>query len=1230
MKFVTTVIILLLHLPGFAQISINVYAHLTASGSIGTLSFDKTMSLSTAVFSAPGGPVYKATVNQLPPFVLYRNDVRIGTVSSSRVYPISSIRGDLQFYGDVSNTGYFSVRYVYEMAAPHQVSAGVSSATQTCANTAIILRSSDNWPLFSDNNLSTSVIWEYNLNGSPAWVGLDSASADFNFSFVPSLYMPVTGILNVRFRCRIKADYTDKVYYSPYSTASDFYTIIPAPPTLKSTSALVITPACAGKANGKIYLSGSAISSNDPFMYWLLRPGNVTTPCTTNCGDLVDWSNGIDSVAKGVLVKGVAAGTYTLWLINSGGNAGNCLTPIKIVVPEVPALSLSVTSVTHIGCHGAKDGVISIQAAGGGGYNYTLKTPAGEEINNTTGYWKDLTSGTYQAMVSDTTCNDMKSISITLTEPPALVSTINVFGVTCSLPADGRIDIAAPGAIIALYNEEGVPQSSFSGLPAGNYTIRLSDNDHPACPSRDTTVALTAPIPLSLQLIKIDSVSCHGANDGRLQVAGNGSGNRFLLSGPVQMTNTTGDFDHLPAGEYTVQVKRNNPACNDVLSCQYTIYERPPLQVTIQTGPITCYNAANGHMQAHVKGGTGVYHYTWEKLRQPNWFATGSQVEEVEPGTYSVTITDNECNITSDTVVITNPLPLTIDEVRIKEAICLEDGAAFDITASGGDGRYTFDYSWDHGEIYSPLAQIHTSGEYDIRVTDGQGCMAWAPDTYTIHLPDSLYFQVDLTNITCRGNDDGRIDISASGNAYSLSYSLDNSDWQESAVFDRLLAGDYMVYVIDDGGCTKSMAVKLSEDTTRPPLEIKVTGSNGVYCGGDTTGAINFAASGGMAPYKYSLDDTNWATNSYFSGLSAGTYTIRAKDAYGCAAKYPFLITAEDPVIHLSAVVTPVQCYGSSTGELNVAVAGGDGIYHYSWLESSLSTGNLTQLKSGEYHLSVTDGKGCMQSALYTVPQPPPLTMHINTTGVCDGLRDGVIKVLANGGTMNYAYSLGDANWTYDSLFTHLAPGDYTVVIKDANDCLLEEKTILSKKNIQPTVNFLVVSQDNVADTLAVREICLPAPDSVNWEFSPSAEWLGTDSFDAPLIRFSHQGDYWIKMYATFGSCTYTLQKDVNILPFDPLVIPVYQLPSSIIDTVTVSPNPNYGYFKFKVQLNKKQPAIVTVYDLNGRLIDRKQYSPVLLVEDSFDLKNVLPGMYLLRVLTENDSKDVPFIISQI
>lgn len=147
MKFVTTVIMLLLHLSGFAQISVNIYAHLTQPGSIGTLSFDQTISLSTAPLDADGGPVYRARADHMPPYVLYRNNAWLGTVSSDNIYPVSTNRGELRFYGSERSMGYFSVRYVYEMVAPNQVSAGASAATQTCANASMELRSTDNWPI---------------------------------------------------------------------------------------------------------------------------------------------------------------------------------------------------------------------------------------------------------------------------------------------------------------------------------------------------------------------------------------------------------------------------------------------------------------------------------------------------------------------------------------------------------------------------------------------------------------------------------------------------------------------------------------------------------------------------------------------------------------------------------------------------------------------------------------------------------------------------------------------------------------------------------------------------------------------------------------------------------------------------------------------------------------------------------------------------------------------------
>jgi PKD repeat protein len=200
--------------------------------------------------------------------------------------------------------------------------------------------------------------------------------------------------------------------------------------------------------------------------------------------------------------------------------------------------------------------------------------------------------------------------------------------------------------------------------------------------------------------------------------------------------------------------------------------------------------------------------------------------------------------------------------------------------------------------------------------------------------------------------------------------------------------------------------------------------------------------------------------------------------------------------------------------------------------------------------------------------------------------------------------------------------------VKDANSCTVTHDLNISTVNIKPEVNFLVASRKNALDTLIVKEISVPAPDEVTWDFDTRATFLGYDNGGMPLIKFSQAGTYQVTMTARFGQCTYSQAKDITIADYDPLAGPSYVLPVHVIDTVMLSPNPNDGNFQFKVKMNRKQQAVVWVYDVNGRIVDKRQYAPSLQISDQFNLPNEISSTYILRVITESESRDVRFIIS--
>ncbi|HEY0612979.1 MAG TPA: hypothetical protein VGD35_25055, partial [Chitinophaga sp.] len=426
------------------------------------------------------GPVLGASVPFYSLMRLYRDGVEIGSVHYRMIYPIASgppERDGIPFFGTFTNYTHFSARFVYQMPAPQPITltnsnGPVNTSTQICGNTTVSVVSGYsqpyNWPLFVDGMVDARVFWEYNINGSSQWNLFDTTQVAHSLTFTPAQKIPEikTGTRNVRFRCRQRARYssTGAVYYSFYSPVSNYYTFIPPPPSVPA-SAIQVTPACFGEANGKITIAGSAITSGFPNMRWILRPGSVTTPCdpglsggSSNCGDMIDWSDGVIPVSSGVQATNLSPNTYSLWLINEGGDAGNCMVPVVRSITSLNELQLSnnAAQTNNVSCYGGTDGRISVTAADGDGantgYYFTLRTAADAIVvseQHSTGAsmsWSNLPAGNYKAVVRDGSCAAFKTVNITLTEPPQLKGLASPVQSTCISPGNGSIAVTALSA----------------------------------------------------------------------------------------------------------------------------------------------------------------------------------------------------------------------------------------------------------------------------------------------------------------------------------------------------------------------------------------------------------------------------------------------------------------------------------------------------------------------------------------------------------------------------------------------------------------------------------------------------------------------------------------------------------------------------------------------------------------------------------------------------------------
>lgn len=126
-------------------------------------------------------------------------------------------------------------------------------------------------------------------------------------------------------------------------------------------------------------------------------------------------------------------------------------------------------------------------------------------------------------------------------------------------------------------------------------------------------------------------------------------------------------------------------------------------------------------------------------------------------------------------------------------------------------------------------------------------------------------------------------------------------------------------------------------------------------------GSIIATATGGTAPYTYSIDPAVVLNNGYFPELPAGTYTVVATDATGQQASttVTILFLHPQPSVSISDIIQPSGC-SSVDGGFTLTGTGGTPPYTYS-IDGGNSFGSnnvFTNLTQGTYEVLIMDADG--------------------------------------------------------------------------------------------------------------------------------------------------------------------------------------------------------------------------------------------------------------------------------
>lgn len=913
-------------------------------------------------------------------------------------------------------------------------------------------------------------------------------------------------------------------------TETAVVTIAPPPPFTVVVDS-VNNVLCNGSATGNIYISVTG----------------GTTPFT------FAWNDVNSSVTEDLI--GVGGGTYTVVVTDSRG----CVTNGSAVVTEPFALYLNVASYNDLLCAGDSSGAIDITANGGiPPYSYVWN-----DVNNsTTEDLYNLELGSYSATVTDAN-GCVATITQVIAEPAAIVANFVVTDVSCFGGSTGAVNLSVTGGTPSytyLWSTFATSED-LSNVRGGTYNVIISDNN--GCQFAQSVV-VDEPTQLVLST-NVTQTSCFNTNDASidLTVSGGVSPYTYLWSNGQ----TTEDLSGLGGGVYSVTVTDAN-GCTAVTTA--IIVVPTPINASFIVKHPLCNGDANGSIDLIPSGGAYPYTFVWNSGQVTEDLAT------IGDGTYIVTITDSRGCSRVDSAELVEPGAIFTSGF-IKNVSCNGNKDGFvDITAYGGTLPYYF--TWSNGPTTEDVGGLE-GNDYYVTVTDANGCNAVS--LYVVAEPAPLFVQLVATNVSCFGSCDGTVAVVPSGGSKPYEYLWNN--FSNDSLQTGVCAGQYTLLLTDSNGCHIMDTITVGQPAE---LLLNATVTN-VFCNGANTGSISLAVTGGTP--NYTINWSNGQTGPVASGLFAGTYSVTVTDARGCVKTGTFDVE-ENPGMHTTVSIYSPTCFDGNNAFVSVSVTGGLPPYIYNWSTSPSQLGaTATNLTAGTYVLTVTDANNCSATVLSTVNNPLPITIETSATNSrCSNASTGTVTASATGGKAPYTYELNGIVQV-SNVFTNLSPGDYALVVRDANGCEATEVFTISSPN--PLTVDLVAPQIVILQGMKVPLLANTSEPVVNYTWSPLSDDNGNRIFDFNGCADSTTcKNPYISPKLTTVFTVQVMNAD-SCFASDTVTIIVESEPKAFIPSA-FSPNDDGRNDRFQFDILGAETIDIEIYDRWGHLIYADKAQP--------------------------------------
>jgi PKD repeat protein len=461
-----------------------------------------------------------------------------------------------------------------------------------------------------------------------------------------------------------------------------------------------------------------------------------------NCGNVIlTLTGGFDQLTFDCSTVGV--NTVTLNVTDQSGNISTCEASVTVEGSTSSAPTAICQDITvYLGANGTA-------------------TISSNDIDN--GSFAACGIGSISISQENFNCNDVGANEVALVVTDGIGQTDTCFATVTVLDTIAPVFLTCPTDIVFIPESDNceavvtwdIPTASDNcnavvvspfqpgaTFPVGTTTITYIATD----PSENTATCtftvtvqpseLTAAITLSEGPCGFN-LSCNGANDAEATVTVEGGCEPYTFLWSNSGTDQT--VTDLPAGNIMVTVTDANGT-----SVTATATVTAPETVTVagitpsvfEGGVnVSCQGATDGSLTANITGGSDCETYTFAWSGPDGFTSSEQNISGLGAGTYTLTVTDASGCAASQSVTLTAPSGMDLQQMTVTDAICKgsEDGQAL-VVVTGGTPPYS--YLWPETGQMTQLATGLGAGANIVIVTDANGCVY--TDTAMVDEPESL------------------------------------------------------------------------------------------------------------------------------------------------------------------------------------------------------------------------------------------------------------------------------------------------------------------------------------------------------------------------------------------------------------------------------------------------------------------------------------------------------------